>query len=1079
MTLRFLFSGLFFVFFSSALFAQELPTIIPPSPNAAAFHVYGNTQVNNYTGSPDISIPIYTIEEGGLSVPIYLKYTGGNGIKVEEIASWVGLGWTLNAGGAISRTIRGIADEDETKQGFFRMNELPAPKPENVFLFERIYNGTSDGEADKFMYNYPGGSGSFFYDTNKNIYFKPKKEIQINHNIGIEQELINPPHCNTYDEIITDFTLNDEYGNTFLFKDKERSNIINYGLPYSDSRGFPTTWYLRKMENRLKTHAINFEYDTYGYSLKRMASIIKQPTNIEADIYTETSYIGKRLKKITFSQGSVEFIASIVNRKDLANNKYLDLIIVRDIHDKIIKKIKFEYKYMTDNGIVSTNTNISNVETTRLILYSVKECDRNNNCKKPTNFTYDTSHYLPSRFSKAQDHWGYYNGENSNTTLEPKHIITYFNGAEHEIETIEVGSAKRKPNANFSKAGILEQIQYPTGGKTVFDYESHTAINDEILGDVILKNRGINFDDQIISFSIDSNGDTSTKVKITGSYYDGNNTRCKPKVYIKNVNTGQVIRYAFLPYDAFLKNGNYQAWFVLESDVINTCEQDNPAQVNLKWESEDNSPTKMIGGVRIKSVSDYTDSNLLSTQRNYNYDDNELTSGKVVNVPKYSRATIDIDIDTGDITPLWYVRYVKSYAPLATTQGSHVGYNKVTISDGNGKEEYYYTTSHDYPDKYNGVNYDNTTLNTHDVFGNKLYPYPLPEIDSKDYMRGSLKKNVVYKKDGDSFFKVYEKLNEYDYLNYSKGDNTIDNHIENVATTVRGLKVGGSLAFMLFSYYNIYTGYNLPSKTIEKQYNDFGELTKTSIQNYDKDSYGILQHYMPISNEIKESDGTVVKNQTSYVFNKKTKTIAENDLLAKNALYIPLQTDTFKNNVKLSSQHTAYNHLIWPGLNIPEKIQTSKGSGNLEDRITYHKYDTKGNPIEVSKAKGPHMYYIWGYNKEYPIAKIDNFTSAQAASIASLITAAETASNADNDRTQGVSGKEGILRQALNAIRNHTTLSNAMITTYTYDPLIGVTSVTDPKGYTMYYEYDAFNRLKHVKDGNGKLLSENQYNYKN
>ena len=52
-----------------------------------------------------------------------------------------------------------------------------------------------------------------------------------------------------------------------------------------------------------------------------------------------------------------------------------------------------------------------------------------------------------------------------------------------------------------------------------------------------------------------------------------------------------------------------------------------------------------------------------------------------------------------------------------------------------------------------------------------------------------------------------------------------------------------------------------------------------------------------------------------------------------------------------------------------------------------------------------------------------------------------------------------------------------MVSTYTYDPLIGVTSMTDPRGQTIYYEYDEFNRLKHVKDQDGNILSKNDYHY--
>ncbi len=88
-------------------------------------------------------------------------------------------------------------------------------------------------------------------------------------------------------------------------------------------------------------------------------------------------------------------------------------------------------------------------------------------------------------------------------------------------------------------------------------------------------------------------------------------------------------------------------------------------------------------------------------------------------------------------------------------------------------------------------------------------------------------------------------------------------------------------------------------------------------------------------------------------------------------------------------------------------------------------------------------------------------------------------SNLDNDRTIGLVGNEGALRIALNNLRNLPALSDALVTTYTYDPLIGVTSITDPRGETIYYHYDDFNRLEYVLDQDGKVLSKNEYNYQN
>jgi YD repeat-containing protein len=56
--------------------------------------------------------------------------------------------------------------------------------------------------------------------------------------------------------------------------------------------------------------------------------------------------------------------------------------------------------------------------------------------------------------------------------------------------------------------------------------------------------------------------------------------------------------------------------------------------------------------------------------------------------------------------------------------------------------------------------------------------------------------------------------------------------------------------------------------------------------------------------------------------------------------------------------------------------------------------------------------------------------------------------------------------------------ADAQMTTYTYDPLVGVTSQTDAKGMTIYYEYDELERLKVIKDQNGNIVKTYQYNYK-
>src|SRR5438552_616203 len=74
-----------------------------PSPTAASLGKFGDIPVSLYTGIPEISVPLFTAKGKTLSLPVVLRYHAG-GLRVEEIGGWVGMGWTLEAGGAITRT---------------------------------------------------------------------------------------------------------------------------------------------------------------------------------------------------------------------------------------------------------------------------------------------------------------------------------------------------------------------------------------------------------------------------------------------------------------------------------------------------------------------------------------------------------------------------------------------------------------------------------------------------------------------------------------------------------------------------------------------------------------------------------------------------------------------------------------------------------------------------------------------------------------------------------------------------------------------------------------------------------------
>jgi hypothetical protein len=81
-----------------------------PSPEASALAKYAQVPVNLSTGIPSVDVPVASVNGYTLNLPISLSYHA-SGIRVDEYASWVGLGWALNAGGVITRRVMGLPDE--------------------------------------------------------------------------------------------------------------------------------------------------------------------------------------------------------------------------------------------------------------------------------------------------------------------------------------------------------------------------------------------------------------------------------------------------------------------------------------------------------------------------------------------------------------------------------------------------------------------------------------------------------------------------------------------------------------------------------------------------------------------------------------------------------------------------------------------------------------------------------------------------------------------------------------------------------------------------------------------------------
>lgn len=146
--------------------------IVSVSPNAASLGTFGMIPTDNYVGQANLTIPIYEIDLDGKKFPIALSYHT-DGTRVAQEATWIGLGWTLQAGGCVVRQVQGT--DDFAARGCYNLTDAPwltNPRFEvtdqNLEKYMGYFKGDYDAEPDMFYFNAGGHSGSMYFDVLKN-----------------------------------------------------------------------------------------------------------------------------------------------------------------------------------------------------------------------------------------------------------------------------------------------------------------------------------------------------------------------------------------------------------------------------------------------------------------------------------------------------------------------------------------------------------------------------------------------------------------------------------------------------------------------------------------------------------------------------------------------------------------------------------------------------------------------------------------------------------------------------------------------------------------------------------------------
>lgn len=802
------------------------------------------------------------------------------------------------------------------------------------------------------------------------------------------------------------------------------------------------------------------------------------------------------------------------------NQKSLSNITVKNKANQTIKQVDFEYTYFNAPMI----NDVEPEKYLRLKLDRVSIDDR----EYVFDYYYENS--LPAKDSPSQDFWGFYNGETNrenNKNLRIPSFGRYVRGSSGNGQFPDkyfiLEGATRSSNFNYGKVGLLKKVYHPTKGYTQFEYEGNRAsvrkprvnsfnpnyenstdyeYNYQYLERAELQKQGgasvrlgvpftivgaetvpgNNFE-MTARFSCGYYGQGSGDCSIDGgvqfNYYTITNVNNPSQTYGLFPISGMSIGQQFTDTQGVeLPNGTYVLTTTnpnatsggFSVDVLSAYIFDIPRVEDFAFTEYE------VGGARLKSISDYDADGGFVSRREYDYretitQNSFRSSGKLMDELIFHSKNGYVDY-----TPEGYngIKLNMISNSFNNGPGNHIAYTQVKekqvdeigISLGSRQCVYYnqrnqhVTRSIGTVPVYGWYNYNNGTGGSGLVsYGNVYYLGLTP--NSNAHLNGKVLREAIYNSNDN---KVSESI-----YNYST-------HEFDIQDCIKVFYSGSSAAPI--SDYAVYPMYQRVALLDSAETTQFFEEdsaspkeVRTVVTNEynEKNAIWPSQHFWPTKTTTTNSKGESVSTETLYPMQASSPNMSY--LIAANRRAIPIQVKQYNGNTLLGEQITQYGPLdgISDKYN-PRKIVAKKEDGVLEERISYDLYDNFGNLLQYTLNDGTSVSYVWGYeNKMYPVAKVHN---AQWTTVMQALNASET-----NELTNSLT-TDTRMRQLLDKIRTDPSMQEAFVTTYTYKQGVGISSMTDPRGYTTTYEYDSSQRLKTARDAQDKILSDNGYSYK-
>lgn len=501
------------------------------------------------------------------------------------------------------------------------------------------------------------------------------------------------------------------------------------------------------------------------------------------------------------------------------------------------------------------------------------------------------------------------------------------------------------------------------------------------------------------------------------------------------------------------------------SDFPITSNKTGGLRIKKIIKKERNNSNPIIKSFTYKLQNGKTSGELPSLIRTSTAQENNNGAGRM-----FERQKVVVDENSGETSV-----YVMIYSnPKYLFTNDLIRYSRVVVEiEGKGLEEFTLSSFSTHPDEMRiGRHWTRTnssvgfqsilSMITNALYSYNIYNTPNIFTPDKSYMRGL----VLAKLEKDNTGKILkETVNEYkinpiDYspkVIYGIGVSSRDSFIAESSEITE-------IDFMINFYKSDYV-YLERSRVKDHVSNPPVE----SLESNEYNSKAFLS-----SKNVSFANDDIYNKVYKYAHDKQIQ-----KLIDANIINTPLETETKKNGKIISKSEIKYDN---PTNLYPSSIlEYDLESNSYVPEITYDLYDDKGNLLQYTNKYGMPITVIWGYKGTLPIATIEGITYADLANklgfsntnVGYKTLNIVTNSDADTNDTY----ETQTLIPSLNIFRQNNLLKDYKITTYTYDPLIGLKTVITPSGNRENYKYDGTNKLEKITDQNENIIEEYKYNY--